>query len=77
MLGRIFIVAALIGAAGVAAIAGTAGPIQEGGPKIEVHSGRYDVDSVHSTAHFLIKHVGVSNFYGRFNKVSGKLVLDA
>jgi polyisoprenoid-binding protein YceI len=37
----------------------------------------FQVDSVHSTMVFKVKHLGASNFYGRFNDISGKLVLDA
>lgn len=39
--------------------------------------GRYDIDPVHSHAIFKVKHLGVSNFYGRFNKIGGKLLVDA
>ena len=78
MLPRFFIVTALIGAAGYAATANApAIAPQDGGKQSDVPGGRYDVDPVHSSVLFKIKHVGVSNFYGRFNKVSGKLVLDA
>ncbi len=31
----------------------------------------YAIDSVHSNVLFKIKHMNVSNFYGRFNKVTG------
>ncbi len=31
----------------------------------------YAIDSVHSNVLFKIKHLNVSNFYGRFNKVTG------
>lgn len=33
------------------------------------------IDGVHSTMVFKIKHLGTANFYGRFNDISGKLVL--
>lgn len=42
----------------------------------EVRAGRYKVDPGHSTVLFKVKHVGVSNFYGRFNKVEGSYTLD-
>jgi len=32
---------------------------------------KYIVDNVHSAVIFRVKHSGVSNFYGRFNKFSG------
>lgn len=37
----------------------------------------FGVDPVHSNVVFKIKHLGVSEFYGRFNKVSGSFHLDA
>lgn len=36
----------------------------------------YEVDASHSLVAFGIKHLKVSNFYGRFNDVSGKIVVD-
>ncbi|HTE06122.1 MAG TPA: YceI family protein, partial [Planctomycetota bacterium] len=39
-------------------------------------SGSYDIDPVHSSAVFRVKHMNVSWFYGRFNQVSGRIVLD-
>ncbi|MEM7167806.1 MAG: YceI family protein [Planctomycetota bacterium] len=39
-------------------------------------SGDYDIDSGHSAVIFQITHFGVANFYGRFNKVAGKVTLD-
>lgn len=36
----------------------------------------YQVDSVHSSMVFRIKHMGVANFYGRFNAISGNFTLD-
>lgn len=35
------------------------------------------IDSGHSSVLFRVKHFGVSNFYGRFNKVSGEINWDA
>ncbi len=37
----------------------------------------YKVDPVHSSVVFSIKHIGVTDFYGRFNEVSGTVTLDA
>ncbi len=37
----------------------------------------YKIDSVHSSVLFRVKHFGVTNFYGRFNKVSGEILWDA
>jgi polyisoprenoid-binding protein YceI len=36
----------------------------------------YEVDPVHSSVHFMIRHAGIANFYGRFNEFSGSLTLD-
>jgi polyisoprenoid-binding protein YceI len=36
----------------------------------------YQVDPIHSTLIFQAKHMGTSNFYGRFNDVSGSFRLD-
>ncbi len=37
----------------------------------------FDIDAVHSSVVFRIKHMGVANFYGMFEKVSGKFHIDA
>lgn len=39
-------------------------------------AGAYEIDPVHSSAIFKIKHESVSNFYGRFNDVSGTFTFD-
>jgi len=36
----------------------------------------YKIDAVHSTAMFKVRHLGVSNFYGRFNELEGTFVFD-
>jgi polyisoprenoid-binding protein YceI len=36
----------------------------------------FKIDPVHSSIIFSIKHLGVTDFYGRFNDVSGKVVFD-
>jgi polyisoprenoid-binding protein YceI len=36
----------------------------------------YSVDGVHSSVLFKIRHGGVANFYGRFNKVEGSIEFD-
>lgn len=41
-----------------------------------VGAATYQVDAAHSSVVFRVKHMGVSNFYGRFNDISGKLVID-
>jgi polyisoprenoid-binding protein YceI len=37
----------------------------------------YEVDPVHSAVIFRVGHLGVSHTYGRFNDISGQVVLDA
>jgi polyisoprenoid-binding protein YceI len=39
-------------------------------------SGVLVIDPVHSSTVFKIKHVNVTNFYGRFNQIGGKLTFD-
>ncbi|RMH43653.1 MAG: hypothetical protein D6689_04535 [Deltaproteobacteria bacterium] len=45
-------------------------------PLAEV-AGTYEIDPTHTQVIFRVKHLGVSYQYGRFNKTSGKLSLDA
>ncbi|MGQ0553884.1 MAG: YceI family protein [Planctomycetota bacterium] len=37
---------------------------------------RYDIDPVHSSMVFKVRHKDLANFYGRFNELSGHFVLD-
>ena len=37
----------------------------------------FEIDPVHTTVIFKIQHMGVSNFYGRFDEVSGSVSIDA
>ena len=53
---------------------GTAGAAR--GFRSERPSGSYTVDAQHSMVIFGINHLKVSNFYGRFNEVSGEFVID-
>jgi polyisoprenoid-binding protein YceI len=39
-------------------------------------AGVFAVDGVHSSVVFKIKHMGIADFYGRFNKVEGSFNLD-
>jgi len=39
-------------------------------------AGTYKVDPVHSSNVFCIRHLGVTNFYGRFNETAGTFVLN-
>jgi len=36
----------------------------------------YDIDMYHSSVLFKVNHLGASNFYGRFNDISGTVVFD-
>ena len=40
-------------------------------------AGRFDLDGSHTEVMFNVKHLGISNFYGRFDKVTGKVIVDA
>ena len=37
---------------------------------------RYQVDPMHSSVVFRVKHMNVANFYGRFNEISGTVEID-
>jgi polyisoprenoid-binding protein YceI len=39
-------------------------------------AGTYEIDPVHSAVVFNIEHMGTGRFWGRFNQISGKFVLD-
>lgn len=39
-------------------------------------TGTYQIDPMHSTAQFVVRHLGISNVQGDFTKVSGTVVLD-
>jgi polyisoprenoid-binding protein YceI len=39
--------------------------------------GAFKIDPVHSTVLFKIRHLGVSNFWGRFNEANGTVTIDA
>jgi polyisoprenoid-binding protein YceI len=36
----------------------------------------FKVDPVHASVVFSVQHLGITNFYGRFNDISGTVVLD-
>jgi polyisoprenoid-binding protein YceI len=67
-------VALLAGGAYVAAPAATSKP---GPAPLTVDAVDYEVDPGHSGVLFRIEHMGVSNFYGRFNKVEGNYSLNS
>lgn len=45
-------------------------------PAVRSYTGAFEVDGVHSSNVFRIKHMDVSNFYGRFNQIEGTFTLD-
>jgi polyisoprenoid-binding protein YceI len=45
-------------------------------PRAPSATGNYKIDPVHSSNVFSVKHMNVSNFYGRFNELSGRFTLD-
>lgn len=65
---------------GAVAVAGGVGAISAdaAGDSLRVASAEaYKIDGVHSGVVFRVKHMGVSNFWGRFNKVSGSFAWDS
>ena len=45
-------------------------------PPTSVVADSYRVDGVHSSVIFRVKHMGIANFYGRFNEISGSFDFD-
>jgi len=43
---------------------------------VTVYADTFKLDPVHSSVIFSIRHLGITNFYGRFNDVSGTVVFD-
>lgn len=66
--------ALLLGAAGF--LAGSAPSANPTPAVTAARADSYTVDRVHSAVLFQIRHVGVSNFYGRFNDFSGSFAFD-
>lgn len=70
-----------LGGAGLLAFGGGAPPEAQANPQAASHAkasaaGSYAVDPVHSSVHFMIKHAGITNFYGRFNDLAGTFTFD-
>lgn len=74
----------LIGSVGVLAAAGTRGGAATSAAVAEAPAslglptsaaGDYAADAVHSSVVFRVTHAGVTNFYGRFNKMDGQFTL--
>jgi len=73
MLMRLIAASSLFGAVAMAAAGAPAGAdFREDAP-----DGAYSIDNSHTEVMFKVNHLGISNFYGRFNKVSGKVVVDS
>jgi len=71
--------AAVSGAAAVLGLAGAALVVPQPAATAEVErldDHMYEVDGVHSSAMFRIKHAGIANFYGRFNEIKGTFHID-
>ena len=75
----------VIGAASVLAVVGglaavSASGMQDGqkkpSPAAAVAGGSFKIDNSHTSVIYRIKHLGVSNFYGRFDKISGDFKWD-
>src|SRR5262249_1497700 len=65
------------GTLGLAIILGAAGTIALSPAKAPSQTAdSYDIDAVHSSVIFRIKHFNTSFFYGRFNEVSGTRQID-
>ena len=70
-------VAFLATAAGtVALFAGNSNPASPAPARDLAQAPSFDVDTVHSSVVFKIQHLGISNFYGRFDDFSGSFTLD-
>lgn len=46
-------------------------------PAPAAEAAKFKIDGVHSNVLFKIRHLGVSNFYGRFNKIKGEFTWDS
>ncbi|MBI3817948.1 MAG: YceI family protein [Planctomycetes bacterium] len=79
MLLKSFLTFSLVGA-GVCAVPGyfisSMSPVADASAAITPADATFKVDSVHSSGAFRVKHMGISYFYGRFNKITGSLVFD-
>jgi len=65
-----------VGVLGIAATTANTAPLSSPAPTVDAPQA-FKVDAVHSAVIFRIKHSNVSNFYGRFNDLSGGWTLDA
>jgi polyisoprenoid-binding protein YceI len=51
-------------------------PVAQAAPATLSAAASFEVDPVHSSLIFQIEHMGIANFYGRFNSVNGEYSLD-
>lgn len=74
----IFVIAALGCSALLvtSACASEKGSMKENGSMMESHAGAYEIDSVHSSLGFAVKHLGVSTTRGSFNNSAGSIKFD-
>lgn len=73
------ILSALLLALSVPALAISAASFEPSSPVLTsaAQAPKFKIDSGHTSVLFRVKHFGVSNFYGRFNKVGGEVSWDA
>ncbi len=74
LIGTIATTAGLGALLGFGAPKTTPAPAPSSAPSAETLN--FDIDGGHSSVIFKIQHLGVSNFYGRFNEVSGSFSFD-
>jgi polyisoprenoid-binding protein YceI len=67
--------AAVVGAAALT-VGNSVNAAQESAKTQAAAGGAFKVDPVHASVIFGIKHLKASNFYGRFNDISGSFLLD-
>ena len=52
------------------------GSMTENGSMMESHAGTYEIDSVHSSLGFAVKHLGISTTRGSFDNFAGSIKFD-
>ena len=60
----------------IAAVTAGLASIVAGGVALPASAGNYTIDPSHSFTYFEVNHLGLSNYRGRFDKTSGKVMLD-
>lgn len=68
---------AVLGSAGVGMLGFASRPAEVAPASAVAAPAEFNIDAVHSSVFFKIQHAGVSNFYGRFNKLAGSIKWDA